>query len=152
MLAVEALRRKDPQAALRSVDAARVWPENLGAGKPYPADVDEQLENWIESRCRKALGQDREAGEALRRITELGRRNSGAGGVIAALAWRDSGNPAEGRKLLTEWAGRQGTPALAEWGSRILDNSPVPLPAGIAVDEEYRVLAEFLLSGGRNEP
>ena len=31
---------------------ARLWPERLGAGKPYPADVDERLEDvlaaWVQ--------------------------------------------------------------------------------------------------------
>ena len=47
MLAVEALKKGDTTGAQREVDAARLWPENLGAGKPYPADVDERLEDFL---------------------------------------------------------------------------------------------------------
>jgi hypothetical protein len=37
--------------AKRWIQAARRWPENLGSGKPYPANVDERLEDWLASLC-----------------------------------------------------------------------------------------------------
>ena len=52
MLAVEALKKGDTRGAQREVDAARLWPENLGAGKPYPADVDERLEDFLAAQGR----------------------------------------------------------------------------------------------------
>ena len=47
MLAVGELREGRFEAALNRVTAARLWPENLGAGKPYPDSVDERLEDWL---------------------------------------------------------------------------------------------------------
>ena len=47
MLAVEALKKGDTRGAQREMDAARLWPENLGAGKPYPENVDERLEDFL---------------------------------------------------------------------------------------------------------
>ena len=41
MLAVQALKKGDPAVARREVDAARALAREPGAGKPYPADVDE---------------------------------------------------------------------------------------------------------------
>ena len=56
MLAVEALRKGDARGAQREIDAARLWPENLGAGKPYPADVDERLEDFLAAQCLERQG------------------------------------------------------------------------------------------------
>lgn len=56
MLAVEAMgeRRWDDARAL--VAAAREWPERLGAGRPYDADVDERLEDWLAADIARRSG------------------------------------------------------------------------------------------------
>jgi hypothetical protein len=43
----ERLRARDTKGALALIAKAREWPERLGAGKPYPADVDERLEDLL---------------------------------------------------------------------------------------------------------
>lgn len=48
MQAVEALERKDNKQAAKYITAARLWPENLGVGKPYDDDIDSRLEDWME--------------------------------------------------------------------------------------------------------
>jgi tetratricopeptide (TPR) repeat protein len=52
LLAVQALGRSDSTRALALVARAREWPERLGAGKSYPADVDERLEDFLEAAAR----------------------------------------------------------------------------------------------------
>jgi Tfp pilus assembly protein PilF len=47
MLAVEAIRNEEWDRANALIAAARLWPERLGAGKPYDADTDERLEDWL---------------------------------------------------------------------------------------------------------
>jgi hypothetical protein len=49
MVAVDRLGKRDARGALEEVAKAREWPERLGAGKPYPADLDERLEDWLEA-------------------------------------------------------------------------------------------------------
>ena len=56
--AVERLRAGDARAALALIDKAREWPERLGAGKPYPADVDERLENLLAARANRGSTPD----------------------------------------------------------------------------------------------
>ncbi len=45
--AVTLIRAHDSTNALALIDKARAWPERLGSGKPYPADVDERLEDLL---------------------------------------------------------------------------------------------------------
>ena len=47
MLAVQAIKNADWDRANTLIAAARLWPERLGAGKPYDADTDERLEDWL---------------------------------------------------------------------------------------------------------
>lgn len=46
--AVARMRAGDASGARALIAKARDWPERLGAGKPYAADVDERLENLLE--------------------------------------------------------------------------------------------------------
>lgn len=47
MLALIATGQHEWQRAEQLVAAARLWPERLGVGRPYDADVDERLEDWL---------------------------------------------------------------------------------------------------------
>ncbi len=64
MLAVDALHAKQWDAARRLIAQAREWPERLGAGKPYDADLDERLEQRIlaDVEARAAAGATPPAG------------------------------------------------------------------------------------------
>jgi tetratricopeptide (TPR) repeat protein len=65
--AADARAGKWAEAATR-VAAAREWPENLGAGKPYPKDVDERLEDRLEAQCLERLGRVAESRALLARL------------------------------------------------------------------------------------
>ncbi|MBM3442466.1 MAG: DUF5107 domain-containing protein [Bacteroidetes bacterium] len=65
MMAVEAYARKDDRLALRYIQSAAEWPEHLGVGKPYDADIDRRLERYLEYLCWTRLGLHAEAEGAL---------------------------------------------------------------------------------------
>ena len=142
MLAVEAFRKGDAGGALRSIDAARLWPENLGAGKPYPENVDERLEDWLAAQCLARRGKSAESSALLQRATAFGGRERGAGTLVHALVLRQMGQDADGRKLLADWSTREPGSALATWASRVYGGDLGPLPDGAG--EDARVLAAWL--------
>jgi tetratricopeptide (TPR) repeat protein len=47
MQALEAIEKNQNEKAIALVNQAKEWPENLGAGKPYDADIDTSLEDKI---------------------------------------------------------------------------------------------------------
>jgi len=51
MQAVWLIQKKNAKAALKLIDQARLWPENLGVGKPYPEDIDTRMEDWLNYLC-----------------------------------------------------------------------------------------------------
>jgi Tfp pilus assembly protein PilF len=55
MEAVQSMRMHQYKKALAFIDRAKKWPENLGAGEPYPQDQDLRLENWMSARCTAAI-------------------------------------------------------------------------------------------------
>lgn len=68
MLAQEALEEKELAIALDYVDEAEEWPERLGVGKPFPADIDSDLENWMKHMIYRQSGKEREAMHVLKEV------------------------------------------------------------------------------------
>ena len=142
MLAVEALKKGDTRRAQREVDAARLWPENLGAGKPYPADVDERLEDFLAAQGLARQGRSAPSKELLEKVTAFAGRDRGGSTLVHALALKQMGREAEGRTLLTGWVSREKDSAVAAWALREYDGQLGPLPDGAG--EDARVLAAWL--------
>ncbi|MCX6927679.1 MAG: hypothetical protein NT154_31385, partial [Verrucomicrobia bacterium] len=121
---------------------ARQWPENLGAGKPYPADINERLEDWFTAQCQFALHAPAAARQALDKILAVPARSKGqgTGELIRALALRQSGRIAEATQLLKDWQAQAPATELAKWGADLFAGKPAPLPPSLQ-DLDCRVLA-----------
>jgi len=84
MLALDAMRDGNWGEARTLIAAAREWPERLGAGKPYPANVDERVENWLSADVARRSGAPEAA--ALAQEHPMPEESGLAGRVIAR--WR----------------------------------------------------------------
>lgn len=71
MRAVAALRAQQPAGARALIAQAREWPEQLGAGKPYPADVDERLEDFLDAEGMARSGRAGDAGAVWQRLAMM---------------------------------------------------------------------------------
>jgi hypothetical protein len=142
MLAVAALRKGDDAAARREVDTARLWPENLGAGKPYDADVDERLEDFLAAQALDRSGRKAEARTLLERVEASFARDRGASALVRALALKQAGREVEGRALLDDWSAREPGNAVAAWAARAFAGDVLPPPD--SAGEDARVLADWL--------
>lgn len=88
LLAVAAMRESRWDDAARLVAEAREWPERLGAGKPYPENVDERTEDLLEADLARRRGRDGDAAVATRRrLATWGQATTGADARVLA-AWR----------------------------------------------------------------
>lgn len=68
MQALSEMNKKNYQKALQFIAEAKLWPENLGVGKPYAEDIDERLENWLNYLCYTRLEDEVTATESLQKI------------------------------------------------------------------------------------
>ena len=153
LLAVGRLQSGAFADALRLVGLARQWPEQLGAGKPYLAEVDERLEDWLTAQCYVALKDPVKARQALDRIVAVPARSKGqgVGDFIRAMALRQSGRLAEAERLLSDWQARDAGSDLAKWGTELFAGRPAPLTASLQ-DLDCRVLAGIALAGFHPDP
>jgi hypothetical protein len=151
--AVERLQAGTFDDALRLVKTARGWPEQLGSGKPYPADCDERLEDWFTSQCQVALKTPDSARQALDKILAIPASNKGQGlgDLIRALALKQSGHATEAEQLLKAWQAQAPDTDLAKWGAELFSGHPAPLPPSLK-DLDCRVLAGIAQAGLHPEP
>lgn len=68
MQALAEMKNKQYKKALQLIADAKLWPENLGVGKPYDEDIDERLENWLDYQCYTSLGDNEKANKSLQKI------------------------------------------------------------------------------------
>jgi tetratricopeptide (TPR) repeat protein len=128
MLAVEHLKAGDYAQALHFIEAAKHWPENLGAGKPYPEDVDERLEDWLAALSYEKLNRPSDAVAALNRIAAFKNRRFDANTLVSALALQKLGRQQDAEKLFADWAARRGDGPLLEWAKQVFRGQPTPSP------------------------
>jgi len=69
MQALSEMKNKQYKKALKFIAEAKLWPQNLGVGKPYDENIDERLENWLDYQCYTNLGDDKTAVKSLQKIT-----------------------------------------------------------------------------------
>jgi hypothetical protein len=65
MESVAAYKNKNYKQSISFIEQARRWPENLGVGKPYDADIDKRLEYWLAYLNYKAINKTGDANKML---------------------------------------------------------------------------------------
>ena len=71
MLAIQEMKLKNYKKVLQNINAAKLWPQNLGAGKPYEEDIDIRLEEWMSYLCFIQMKNTIEAEKALQKIIQF---------------------------------------------------------------------------------
>jgi predicted Zn-dependent protease len=144
MLALQRMKSKSFREALHEVDNARLWPENLGVGKPYPQDVDERLEDWLALKCYERQNASHESDSLMQKIISTDRKEYGTGTLISAWALQRAGRQTNAENLLKEWLTREPESGLAKWCQSVFKGKGEEVPEGISGDESFRVLKELL--------
>jgi tetratricopeptide (TPR) repeat protein len=149
MQALQQIQKGHTQTALRYIDSAREWPENLGVGKPYQENVDERFEDWLSYRCYLQSGKAAEARKYLDKIiafvpsTENSVRNFSPGNQLLT-AW--ALKKVNGRTSALAWVKEQvklneNDSTLQAYGNLADDNDEVPEQLGA---KELMVLEQLI--------
>jgi Tfp pilus assembly protein PilF len=143
-LAAQAFLGGDTAGAARRVAGAREWPERLGAGKPYPDDVDERVEDWMAAQCLARAGKAAESRTAFAALAASTKSPGSVGHLLAARALAVTGRQAEADAALKAWADRQNDPRIVAWGRQVVAGGPAPWPSGVLSNEEHRAVSAWL--------
>ncbi len=118
MLAIKNIEQNKLSEALTHLDDARLWPENLGAGKPYQPD--ELLEDYLQVVVRERMNQSKKSDRLLQKIksnSEQNKKVDSPNNIIWALVFRKEGMNKEALSLLQTWNSNSPNNVLAQWTS-----------------------------------
>ena len=141
MQAVAQIQSKNYKSALTSISKGKLWPENLGAGKPYDEDLDLRLENYLEALVYEKTKQKDKAQKKYEEIiaAKQSRRNQ-ATDLITALALRKIDRGDEGEKLLKEWTEKQPENKMAKWAHATYNGQETE--TDIEGNDNFRIILE----------
>ena len=143
MQAIQQMQTKKYQAALTAIGKARLWPENLGAGKPYEEDIDLRLEIYLEALVHEQLGHKAKADTRYDEV--IAYRKSEKPQIntfITALALQKKQRADEGEKLLKNWKDQQPENIMAKWAYAHYTGSRVTID--VEGNENFRIINELL--------
>jgi len=151
MLAVQAMDKKRCKKALGYISDSRIWPENLGVGKPYQENIDERLEDWMAYLCYKKSGNKTKAQQMLDKITrytkyvnEEGDINASVNNLVTAWAMKANGEADKAYDFLNQWNEDVPDNPVAKWVLATFNgNNAKPLENN-ANDINYLVLKELI--------
>lgn len=149
MQAIQQMKAKQYKKAFSFVDAATLWPENLGVGKPYDADIDSRVENWMKYLCFLKMNSIKDAKMALNQILNFKpgiyntiRNFQPANHLITAWAMEANGQREEAIKWLDKQ--QQLFPAMKQiaWAKEAFISKSAP--ANSEEELTTRVLVELM--------
>lgn len=104
-LAVQAFEAGNLAQALEWSKCARLWPENLGSGKPYADLCDERLEDWIAFLCTKKPDFLKRIAAPMDPDQEKIWAKKPVSALLSALALRELGKTSEADRLMDSLTG-----------------------------------------------
>jgi len=125
MKAIEFYRQKDFESARQFVDQARLWPENLGVGRPY--EPDERIEDFLEAEClsqvadRKARSQ--ELYQKVISYSENSARGLSSVDYVYLLTLRLMGKESQINEYLNRWRESSPEDPVLRWCEYMLRNN-----------------------------
>ncbi|MBL7849939.1 MAG: DUF5107 domain-containing protein [Cyclobacteriaceae bacterium] len=143
MQAIAKIKAKKYADALVMIANARLYPANLGVGKPYDENIDSRIESFMEGMCHEAMKRTDKAAAAWSAVTKQ-TAVPGINNLVSAWALRKQGKSAEGEALLKSWAGPKPS-AIANWCLDVYEGKAAawefgPEPDGSRVVEELVTL------------
>ncbi len=118
-LAEEAIKKRDYELATSHLNKARLWPENLGVGKPYVAD--ERTEDFIQGLVLRNSGNKAEAEDYFEKILSFktGNKTSpiSSEDILVLAAYIRLDRRPEAEKLLKEWQDLYPEDVFVEWAT-----------------------------------
>jgi tetratricopeptide (TPR) repeat protein len=132
MQAVQMIQKKNYKASLKFISEARLWPENLGVGKPYDEDIDYRLEDWMTYVCYQKMNKKTEAEAILKNIVKFEpkventvRNFLPANTLVTAWAYEALNRKTEGSQFIAKQISYFPDYKLIQWSKAVFekDNS-----------------------------
>ena len=155
MLSLQEMKKGKHKEALNHISLARLWPENLGSGKPYEDDIDERLEDWLAYQNYVRLKNQVAARQMLDKIisfdktaVEEGSNISSANSLITAWALEKTGKPDQAQTYLQQLLNKNPRNVWAQWAMNVYNRKVSQPPETKTTDGNYSVLKNWMEISG----
>ncbi|MEO8762787.1 MAG: DUF5107 domain-containing protein [Ginsengibacter sp.] len=150
MMAIKEIQNKKFDKALQFIADAKIWPDNLGVGKPYQDDLDERLEDWLSYLCYKQMNKKNEAQASLENISKFHpqienttRNFLPANSLVTAWTLQKLQSNAQAIKWLNSQIDQYRGNKILEWCRQMFENK---IPARSEIDDAgVRLLQQVML-------
>lgn len=150
MQAVMEMEKKQYKKALQFTAEAKLWPTNLGVGKPYDEDIDERLENWLNYQCYSSLDDKANAELSLQKIVAFIPKVDNtvknflpANQLVSAWAIEKTSTPQEAKEWLRNQAGLYPDNKIIQWCWQVYTKKQIDGLTQEEKDGEVRVLEKL---------
>lgn len=150
MQAVAEIKNKQYKKTLQFIADAKLWPQNLGVGKPYDIDIDERLENWLDYQCYTSLGDAEKAKQSLQKITTFNPKIDNtvmnflpANQLVSAWAIEKTSSANEAEKWLKNQAALYPTNKIVQWALLVYTKKPSDILTADEKDGEVRIIEKL---------
>ncbi len=150
MQAVAEMKKKQYKKALQLIDAARLWPANLGVGKTYKEDIDERLEDWLAYTCYKSLDKEAAAMQSLQKILAFTPKVDNtvmnflpANQLVSALAIEKTASAEKAATWLQQQAKLYPANKIIQWALRQYTKQPGEYLTPDEKDGEVRIIEQL---------
>jgi Tfp pilus assembly protein PilF len=150
MQAIAEMKKKQYKNALRFIADAKLWPTNLGVGKPYQQDIDERLENWLNYLCYSSLGDINAASQSLQNIIAFTPKIENtvmnflpANQLISAWGIEKTSSADKATAWLQQQAKLYSTNKIIQWALQVYTQQPVDSLSAEEKDGEVRIIEQL---------
>ncbi len=128
MLAVENIKNKKYKNAIDNISKAKLFPLNLGSGKPYDDDIDYRTEDYLTSICYEKMGKKQAATDLLKTISTFPETKGGYKANIILQAWalQNTGNEKGAIELIEKKTAVEKDSSFATWARTIFYKKQEP--------------------------
>jgi tetratricopeptide (TPR) repeat protein len=124
MESIQLFEKQKFEEAIETIKKARLWPENLGVGRPY--DVDERIEDFLEAENLLRLNKTDKAHELYERIITYSHENEGrysSTDFLYLISLKRLNRDEQANSFLARWQNEKPGDPLFKWSKAMLNNN-----------------------------
>ncbi|MGJ7026949.1 DUF5107 domain-containing protein [Petrimonas sulfuriphila] len=115
-LAADAISSKKFRTAKRKISEARLWPRNLGVGKPFEENIDYRIEHLLEAVIAHLENDGESRRKHLQKTIDNNREKTSINALLGILALYQIGETNNADLQFEEWLSNQKTENIKNWG------------------------------------
>lgn len=116
MLAAAALNTGNLKLASKKIEEARLWPRNLGVGKPYDDVIDTRMEDWLSAILYIQSGNPEQQKRYLGKVAESTLSPNSVNTLLQCTALYQLGESQKAEQLFLQWKSNQRVENMQQWG------------------------------------